>query len=182
MPYNNDHLPIGGHSCPHNDPTNKAGLAVIAIGNSLRTDDGAGQALLKTAGETVAGDCCSFVLGTKVQFLPDCLTGHRAGIIIDAMYSGLQPGASTVIDLHSVLKNEKETTIDSCHGLSLIDELKLASLKNDLPEKLLLFGIEAESDDWGQGISRAVKDMLPELASKLAKITQDLANEVSSHA
>jgi hydrogenase maturation protease len=182
MPDRYDNWSYSGPVCPHHDSTNRAGLAVIAIGNTLRADDGIGKLLSEKLPEPLSDQVCRFNIESTTQLVTNCLHCHKAAIIIDAMFSGGKPGESTVIDLHAVVRQTKAGVVNSCHGLSIIDELRIASLTSNLPDRLVFFGIEAECADWGAGISESVKERFPELVLELGKVTQDLLDEAASHA
>lgn len=146
--------------CIHGKP-GKDGLALITIGNQLRGDDGIAAALCDALPESALQDVCRYDLGTYTGYLSDCLAGHQAAIIIDATYNGTASGTVTLMDLSSVLANAVPMNIQSCHGLSLADELRLAKKEGGLPKRIIFFGIEVNDVDWSDTPSPTLKRTMP---------------------
>ncbi len=122
--------------CQHSELVQPAGLCIVTVGNSLRGDDGIASALCENLPATVLSDVCVFNLGTYTSYLSDCLKGHKAAIIIDSTCDGLSPGSVSIIDLHALLEGPN-LNINSSHGFSVADELKLAKQLGSLPIRLI---------------------------------------------
>lgn len=157
--------------CQHSELVQPAGLCIVTVGNSLRGDDGIASALCEHLPATVLSDVCVFNLGTYSNYLSDCLKGHKAAIIIDSTCDGLSPGSVSIIDLHALLEGPN-LNINSSHGFSVADELKLAKQLGSLPNRLIFFGVEIGEVNWKETISPALKEKLPLLVSNLAFLVQ----------
>lgn len=157
--------------CQHSELVQPAGLCIVTVGNSLRGDDGIASALCEHLPATVLSDVCVFNLGTYTNYLSDCLKGHKAAIIIDSTCDGLSPGSVSIIDLHALLEGPN-LNINSSHGFSVADELKLANQLGSLPNRLIFFGVEIGEVNWKETISPALKEKLPLLVSNLAFLVQ----------
>ena len=148
----------------------KTSIAVVGIGNSLLTDDGAGIHTLEHFAEVNADDDVFCLDGGTVGLaLLDRLADLDGLIALDAMKLGKNPGAVTVLlgeDMDSHLRNQK----GSVHEVGLSDLMDALRLKGDLPEKRALIGIEPEYMDWGTEPTAAVAAALPEAAA----LTQNL--------
>lgn len=146
-------------------------LALIAIGNSLRTDDGIALALCRAFKEQNSLPAEVYELGLQTQMLAGCLSRHERVVILDAILCDKQNAAGVlVLDLNEFLAStQSRVKIRSCHGISLIDELKLLAGANAhaLPEKLFFYGIEVLKLDWGEGLSPEMEAKLPELTKGL---------------
>jgi hydrogenase maturation protease len=157
--------------CLHSDLVQQDGLCIVTVGNSLRGDDGIASALCENLPESVLSDVCVFNLGPYTNYLSECLNGHKAAIIIDSTCDGLSPGSVSIIDLHALLEGPN-LNINSSHGLSVADELKLAKQLGSLPTRLIFFGVEIGAVNWNETISPALKEKLPLLVSNLAFLVQ----------
>lgn len=168
--------------CLHNSLPQPSRLALITIGNSLRGDDGIAARLCDALPESALLDVCRFDLGPYTGFLKDCLYGHKAAIIIDSTQNGTAPGTVTIIDLDAMLEREAIINLNSCHGFSLADELRIAKQYGALPEQLVFFGVEVENVDWTENISTKLQDMLPLLVQDLSHLVIKVAERLKQNA
>ncbi len=144
-------------------------LALIAVGNSLRQDDGVAAVLCQMLPCELTAQLCFFELGPYTGQIKDCLTGHKTGVLVDSMSGGGQPGTSVIVDLTSLIKSGGAMQFKLSHGLSLVDELYLAGQIASLPEQVTLFGVEAADSGWGEGLSPVLQNALPGLVEFLAR-------------
>ncbi|HEY9868704.1 MAG TPA: hydrogenase maturation protease [Candidatus Obscuribacterales bacterium] len=158
--------------CKHSSNGLRGRLALVTIGNTLRGDDGAAQAVCNVLRETVAARVCRFDLGTYTNLLPLCLAGHDAAIILDAVATGGTPGSLTILDLTDPARACSAGNISATHALSLADELQIAGIAGCLPRKTLFFGIEVQDAGWGKGLSEALRSRLPDLAGELERLIE----------
>jgi hydrogenase maturation protease len=145
-------------------------IAVVGIGNSLLTDDGAGIHTLErfAAANDDDGVCC-LDGGTVGLALLDRLSNLDGLIALDAMKLGKNPGSVTVLlgeDMDSHLRNQK----GSVHEVGLSDLMDALRLKGSLPAKRALIGIEPEDMDWGTEPTATVAAALPEAAAQAASL------------
>ena len=155
-------------------------IAVVGIGNSLLTDDGAGIHTLERFAEGNTNDDVFCLDGGTVGLaLLDRLSDLDGLVALDAMKLGLRPGTVTVLEgeaMDAHLRNQH----GSVHEVGLSDLMDALRLRGDLPEKRALIGIEPEDMDWGTEPTAAVAAALPEAAdcahdagSKLADRTRN---------
>lgn len=160
------HPYLNRSSCPHHKNDHPTGMALISIGNSLRGDDGLARALCNRL--PLDKNCyCYFDLGNFSNLIGECLQGHRAAIIIDSMQTRTTPGTVSVLDLKCCAQTHPVLQIKASHGLSLLDEIRIAANKQPLPEKLLFFGVEIDSWGWSENLSKTIEELLPEITAKL---------------
>lgn len=140
--------------------TNKT--AVVGIGNSLLTDDGAGIHALQRFAETNNKPHVFCIDGGTVGLaLLDRLSDLDALIVLDAMKLGRRPGTVTVLtgaDMDSHLRNQH----GSVHEVGLSDLMDALRLSGDLPAKRALIGVEPLEMGWGTWPTPAVAASLPE--------------------
>jgi hydrogenase maturation protease len=148
-------------------------IAVVGIGNSLLTDDGAGIHTLERFAEDNADDgVCCLDGGTVGLALLDRLSNLDGLVALDAMILGKRPGAVTVLqgedmDLH--LRNQR----GSVHEVGLSDLMDALRLRGELPKNRALIGIEPEDMDWGTEPTPTIAAAVP----KAAALAEDLVRE-----
>ena len=137
-------------------------IAVVGIGNSLLTDDGAGiHALERFAKNNTDDDVVCIDGGTVGLALLDRLSDLEGLIVFDAMKLKSRPGTVTVLagaDMDAHLRNQH----GSVHEVGLSDLMDALRLRGDLPEKRALIGIEPADMGWGTWPTRAVSAALPD--------------------
>lgn len=141
-------------------------IAVVGIGNSLLTDDGAGiHALERFADNNADDDVICIDGGTVGLALLDRLSNLDGLVVLDAMKLGKNPGSVTVLtgeamDAH--LRNQH----GSVHEVGLSDLMDALRLRGDLPERRALIGIEPEDMGWGTWPTPAVAASLPDASGE----------------
>ncbi|MBU0674181.1 MAG: HyaD/HybD family hydrogenase maturation endopeptidase [Proteobacteria bacterium] len=142
---------------PHSD------ILILGIGNVLLTDEGVGVRVVNE-------------LQRRYRFSPgvEIMDGGTAGIellrylgnrthliIIDAMAGGRKPGTVTRVEGDAVPAIFK--TRISPHQLGLSDLLASAMLTGEMPENLVMFGIEPANLDTGIDLSEPVEAIMGSL-------------------
>jgi hydrogenase maturation protease len=138
-------------------------ILVLGIGNVLLTDEGIGVRALKELER-------KYTFPANVELLD----GGTAGIellrhirkrdyliIIDAMKCSQEPGTVVRVEGNDVPAAFR--TRISPHQLGLSDLLAAAMLTDELPEKLVLFGVEPESIDIGLDLTDTVEASVDKL-------------------
>jgi len=139
----------------------KRRLAIVGVGNLLLQDEGVGihviQALKK--GSLPQFDCVELIDGgTTLPPLPKNLDKL---IIIDAAQGGGEPGIIYRLSPDDI--DSGDAPIISPHQLSLKESLRLMELENEKPKKVIIFGVEPKTIDWGLELSPELKEKMPQL-------------------
>lgn len=158
------------------------GLALVTIGNSLRKDDGIAMVVCDLLPAHLRVSTCRFDLGVHTGYVSDCLKGHRIAIIVDAMENGTAAGTVSLVDISNLNSAASALNINSCHGLSWVDELRLSAKTDGLPSTILFFGIEIGSAEWAEGISPKLQENLPFLVRKLACLIAGMQEKLNRNA
>jgi hydrogenase maturation protease len=143
---------------------------VIGVGNALRGDDGAGPAVmdrLKATGMSV--QTCSG--GTE---LFDLWRGADAVVLVDAVATGAPPGTIHRLDA-GIASLPPPAANPGTHALGLRDALELARVLECLPDRVVVYGIEAGTFDLGAPMSDAVIAALPLAAARVREEAARLA-------
>lgn len=149
-------------------------IALIVVGNLLRGDDGISAVVCNALAPSLLSQVCHYDLGTYTNLIGQCLVAHRAAVIVDATCNRAPAGTVSIVDLVGALHGESSLNIESCHGFSVLDELRLVERTQRLPENIIFFGIEIESASWGQQISDSLGRYVPILAEKLGVLLDAL--------
>jgi len=157
-------------------------IAVVGIGNSLLTDDGAGIHTLERFAEGNTNDDVFCLDGGTVGLaLLDRLSDLDGLVALDAMKLGHRPGTVTVLEgkaMDSHLRNQH----GSVHEVGLSDLMDALRLRGDLPEKRALIGIEPEDMDWGTEPTAAVAAALPKAAEHANNLVRNWRTDARTEA
>ena len=158
-------------------------IVIIGVGQTMRGDDGAGPAAVKTWVERYPQTLGATQIQTEIEELPglnllSLLQGSDAAIIVDAVQSKNKPGTLHLIqDDSQFLSRDKA---QSAHNLGVQETLALARLLlfEDLPKLITIIGIEVENVALGENLSIDVKNVIPKAADLIEKQLQSLLHHI----
>jgi len=154
-----------------------ASVLVLALGNSLLSDDGVGTVILETL-RLQHGDedgCVEFLDGgTQGLNLLGRLGGRSTLIILDALRLGKEPGAVSVLSARQVqeLGTHRSAT---AHEGNAGELLAAAAILGELPEQVSVVGVEPERLNTGIGLSGPVQAAVPEAAARARQLIAEAA-------
>ena len=142
---------------------------VIGLGNRWRRDDGIGlhavEALRTALADHPAPPAVDIVTaGGEPAELMALWAGRRRVWLIDALVAGTAPGCHHRLDAGDPLPHASS---HSSHGLGLAQAVELARALDELPERLVIHGIEPAELDDGATLSAPVAATLPHLITAL---------------
>jgi hydrogenase maturation protease len=147
-------------------------ILVIGVGNETRGDDAVGRIVAKRLKEKL-GRYATVVeeLGDGTRLL-DLWRGSELTVIIDAVLSGAEPG-----HIHRFDARESPLPAGlfhySTHSFGVPEAIELARAMNQLPKRIIVYGIEGECFDERANLSPTVELAAQELAELLtAEILQ----------
>lgn len=144
----------------------RSGTIIIGIGNEFRGDDGAGTAVARLLrGQTPVGVTIREESGEGAALM-DAWKDAATVILVDAVQSGATPGTIHRIDA-STDQVPSEFFHYSTHAFSVAEAIELARAMNQLPERLIVYGIEGESFAAGVLLSSTVERAVRVLAEKI---------------
>lgn len=154
-------------------------IVVVGIGQTLRGDDGAGiRAVQRWQVEFPQTSKNPQVL-VELEELPglsllDRLTGSEAAILVDAVRSGAPPGCLHRLEISDLDAFRPES--NSAHGWGVAETLFLGSqlFPDDLPEKVVLVGVEAGDMHLGDELSQEVSGTLLAAAEMIESIIAEM--------
>ncbi|MGH9679518.1 MAG: hydrogenase maturation protease, partial [Candidatus Acidiferrales bacterium] len=143
-------------------------VLVVGIGNPLRADDAAGHLVAEGLGRRNL----SFLkivehLGDGASLM--ALWGNtKTVIVVDAVVSGAVPGTIHRID---AIKDPLPVWLSevSTHGLGLAQAVELARVMNQLPRRLIIYGIEGRSFEAGGELSSEVRAAVSQAVDRVVE-------------
>ncbi len=146
-----------------------ADTLILALGNPLRGDDGAGAAVLaRLAQADLPPGVALLDGGTPGLETALLLQGHRRVIIVDAAEMGLAPGAwvrftPDQVELHA---NDLHGTL---HSAGLAEALALGAALGVLPAEIVIYGVQPAEVGWSPGLSAPVAAAVPAVCAAILK-------------
>jgi len=147
---------------------------VLAIGNSLLTDEGVGihalQALKKLHPELegvtyMDGGTLSFTLAGAVEDTDNL-------IVLDATQLKSEPGT-----VDCLVNEDMDAFLGTCkrsvHDIGLLDLLDISRLTGNLPERRALVAIQPDVIDWGEYPTERVAAAIPIVVDKVLALMQE---------
>lgn len=135
---------------------------VIGVGQPWRGDDAAGLAAL-TLLEGGPWECrAHHGEGLSLMALWE---DRQAVVIVDAARSGVAPGTLHRVEVGGALPLEAGRWRASSHGFGLAEAVETALVLGCRPRLLVIHAVEGACWDLGAGLSPAVAEALPRLAT-----------------
>jgi len=141
-------------------------VAVIGIGNTLMSDDGAGVRVLELL--SVPKGVKVVELATGGMSLLHVLEGLDTAIIADAVDFGGRPGEIRVFTPEDV--TTIKTVGYSLHDLDIMKVLELAKRTDTLPRQVFIVAVQPASLKMGEGLSPQVEKVLPRMAARIREL------------
>lgn len=149
------------------NPNRKGKTLILGVGNTLCRDDGLGIVAVEMLKERELPSYITIEpIDTPGWGLPNWLDGWSSVVIIDAVQMGKKPGEWRRFSPEEV-KMIYEDDILSLHQPGLAAGLALADALNILPKKMIFYGVEPVSTDYGEGLSPEVVETLPNLINHI---------------
>jgi len=153
----------------------KTNIGVLALGNLLRTDEGAGIHLLESIKEQFPSDVEYLDGATSGLELLDFIQRSKRLIVLDAVDSGKPPGE--IIEWCEDEVPRYACNKLSLHQLNFAEVLYWGQFTGDMPEKTVVIGIQPESLDWGLELTETTRRSLPGAASIVLKYINTWKNQ-----
>jgi hydrogenase maturation protease len=142
-------------------------IVVIGVGNSYRTDDGVGPAVVELLERRhVEGVVLARSLGEATELI-DRWTGADLAILVDAVLADpAHPGRVHRLVVHRPPAERGRAA--SSHGMDLGEAVELARVLDRLPGELVLYAVEVDRVGYGEGLTPAVAEAAERLAENIA--------------
>jgi hydrogenase maturation protease len=141
---------------------------MIGIGNAYGRDDAVGLIVARSIRETLPAAVDVLEHSGEGASLLETWKGRDAIVVVDAVRSGARPGSIHRLDA-SREPLPAETFRQSTHAFSLVEAIELARALNQLPERLIVYGIEGLDFTAGTGLSPEVEAAVPLAVKRVIK-------------
>lgn len=152
----------------------KAPTIVLAMGNDIVADDGAGLAVARELKKEGLPGADVVETGEAGLALVELLEGYQNAVLVDSIKTGHSP-PGTVLEF---TENEfKKVVAPSPHYAGLPEVLELAGrLKLDFPKRFRIFALEVENPyEIREGLSPSVAAAIPEMVKRVREAVEEFA-------
>jgi hydrogenase maturation protease len=156
-------------------------IKILGIGQSMRGDDEVGLEIVRRWLDSHIADFPGSIEAEILESPGLTLLGEIAGldaaILVDAVQSGAPPGTLHQLSEDDLLNFGEGT--GSAHGWGAAETLSLGRqlAPEDLPEKIILIGVEAVQFELGEGLSPAVREAIPKAVDMINRVLGKLTEE-----
>jgi hydrogenase maturation protease len=135
---------------------------VLGLGNLVHSDDGAGVHAIHRLqkDERVPADVVLIDGGTQGLSLLPHISGFRRMLVIDAVDAGEAPGTLLRVEGRAL---ENMPGKPSVHQLGFADLMVTMKLLGDVPEEIVVLGVQPESTEWSVELSASVAKTMDSL-------------------
>ena len=141
-------------------------ITFITVGNRYRRDDGVGYEITKRLRAENLPQAEFIETSGEGAALLDMLIGRRHVFLFDAVCSGAPPGTIFRFEAHHQSLPSKFFNY-STHAFSVAEAVELGRILNQLPEYLVIYGVEGQDFDAGAGLSKEVQPTVETIVSKV---------------
>lgn len=142
-----------------------AEIVVIGVGNRMRSDDGAGPAVIDRLRGSVPTDVPLVESMGDVAQILDAWKSSEWVIIVDAVMSGDPSGTVHRLDGRDGVPTSWRSP--SSHLIGLAEAIELGGSLGSLPDEVTVFGIEAENVDGGTTLTAPVAAAVDQVVGEI---------------
>ena len=146
-------------------------VLLIGIGNPFRSDDRAGLEVARRVKHFGNDRLKVLEMAGNPLALLDAWRGFDEVLLVDAVSSNSKPGTFQIIDA------AKQTVPaglfnTSTHNMSVAEAIEMARNLDQLPEQLLIYGIEGENFHFGETLSLQMDEIIEEVVHHILSCIQ----------
>ncbi len=154
-------------------------ILIIGIGNEYRSDDAAGIMIARRLREkNIHGIEVIEHSGDSASLIE---TWQNADVVfvIDAVSSGGEAGTIHRFEAHT---HPLPITFFnfSTHAFSIAETIEMARTLDQLPRKLVVYGVEGENFETGVGLSKEVEDAIEKITRRVGSDIEQIIDKHSS--
>jgi len=141
------------------DQTHRNDVVVIGLGNLLLSDEGIGVHLIRRLSERQDKfPLVEFIdAGTGGMNVLHLIANRKKAVIIDCVKMGKKSGTIRRFEPADVQTTKKMTHF-SLHEADILRIIELSRQLGECPDQIVIFGIEPESLELGQSLSKTLTD------------------------
>ena len=148
--------------------TRKAKIALIGVGNEFRQDDGIGAFIVRALREQKLSDVALYEHRGEGVDLLGLWEDFNTAILFDAVKSGSPPGT---IHRFEFPEQDIPKSVFCCstHVFSVADVIHLGKTLDQLPPRLIIYGVEGKYFDNGIGLSQEAKEAAEKVVEQVTE-------------
>lgn len=147
-------------------------IAVMGVGNILMTDDGVGVHAVKALrNQKLPPDIITIDAGTSLLDAIQFLEEVDLLIIIDAIHGDGSPGTIYQLSLEDISTKSKRCF--STHHIGVLDALKISKLIGNLPDEIIILGVEPKKIDIGENLSPIIFEKIEDIINIIMNLIFD---------
>lgn len=144
---------------------------IIGVGNEYRGDDAAGLIVARQLRQQLPDAIQVIEQSGEGAALMETWKNAAHVILIDAVQSGAAAGTVFRFEAHQQAIPTKFFHY-STHAFSVAEAVELARALNQLPERLIVYGIEGKNFNAGVGLSAEIEKVTPEVMDRTIREIQ----------
>jgi hydrogenase maturation protease len=157
-------------------------IVVLGIGNILLRDEGIGVRVVEKLREIGLPENVEIHDGATLGLsLLNLLSGCKKAIIVDAVLGGGKPGDIYRFKLKDVLNINEKGNLLSMHDIDFVTAFRMGAEFLNLPDDIVVVGIEPATFEEGLELSEEVEKAVPEVIKLiLEEIKEEIKEETDS--
>ena len=160
-------------------------IILVGLGHEMHGDDEIGLEVVRRWSEEHAGDFSEMEIQTRILESPGInllgtIAGLDAAILVAAIRSGAPQGTVQILKDQGLTAFEGSSRKKIRWGAAETLSLGRQLAPEDLPEKLVLIGIEGAAFGLGEGLSPAVRAAIPEALTALDHVLEEIVGKDKS--
>ncbi len=150
-------------------------IVIVGLGNILLSDEGVGVRIIEELRKlNLPENVKIYEGGVLGLFILNFFKDADKAIVVDAVRAGGKPGDIYCFSIEEVLNSDDHSKrIISLHDLDFVYALKMCKGILDLPEDIIVVGIEPEKIEEGLELSASVKKAIPKAIDLILKLIHD---------
>ncbi len=152
------------------NPDKNPSTIVIGVGNLFRSDDSVGILVVRELKKYQKDNLTIMEHSGEGISLMDIFKNEKQIILVDAVSSKEKPGTIHLIDPHKQVLPKKMFSC-STHNFGVAEAVEMSRSLNQLPEQLLIFGIEGKNFHPGEDLSPEVEHAKKKVIQEIVKKT-----------
>jgi hydrogenase maturation protease len=143
-----------------------ARVLIIGVGNPYRGDDGVGIVVVRQLSRQVPPEVTVIEESGEGTALVEAWKGYDFVVVVDAIKSGAVPGSIRRFDATDE-RIPSDFFRHSTHAFGVWGAIELARTLNELPSRLVVYGIEGQNFAPGQTLSPIVEKVVRSVAAQI---------------
>ncbi len=158
----------------------KKPIMVIGVGNLIQMDDGVGIHTLRELEKLdLPEEVELFDGGTLGIDLMPFIEGREKLIFIDSVKAEEKPG--TIFKFEPDDLNYDDAPKTSVHQIGLIESLQMISMIGKAPDKIVIFGVQPKTINWGEELTPEIQSAIPKLIPHLLQEIYKSVDEIKNN-